>query len=136
HESRFFGRQRFPQSGRTVSKRARTCQGGSVHKCECAGVWDPRRKECCRFAGVAAAFCSDISSATARVGLLKRARPRDARRRSRYSVRPRIVEILLRRFTTLASANGSPLCSSSARHVGTVGVAKRNVEKTSRCASL
>ena len=46
---------------------------------------------------------ADVSSATARVGLLKPARPRDARRRSRHSVRARFVEILLRRFTTLAS---------------------------------
>src|SRR4029077_14870892 len=136
HESRFFGRQRFPQSGRTVSKRARTCQGGSVHKCECAGVWDPRRTECCRFAGVAAAFCSSVSSASARVGLLKRARPRDARRRFGHSIRPRFVEILLCRLASLASADGSPLCSSSARNVGTLGGAKRNVEKTNRCDSL
>jgi hypothetical protein len=31
HESRFFGQQRFRRSRRTVSKRARTCQGGSVY---------------------------------------------------------------------------------------------------------
>ena len=135
-ESRFFGQQHFPRGGRIVSKRARTCQGGSVHKCECAGVWDSRRTECCRSTGVAAAFCSDVSSTTSRVGLLKPARPRDAQRRSRCSVRPRIVEILLRWFATMASADGPPLCRSSARHVGTMGVAKRNVEKTSCCVSL
>ena len=39
-------------------------------------------------------------------------------------------------FASLASADGSPLCGSSARHVGTMGRAKRNVEKTNRCASL
>jgi hypothetical protein len=30
----------------------------------------------------------------------------------------------------------SPLCGSSARHVGTMGRAKRNVEETNRCAFL
>ena len=59
-------------------------------------------QECCRFAGVAAAFCSDVSAATARMGLLKPARPRDAQCRSRHSVRARFMEILLRRFATLA----------------------------------
>ena len=34
NESRFFGQQRFARSRRTVSKRARTCQSGSVHKCD------------------------------------------------------------------------------------------------------
>src|SRR6266404_8740660 len=135
-ESRFFGQQRFPRGGRIVSERARTCKGGGVHKCECPGVWDSRRTECCRFAGVAPAFCSDVSSASARVGLLKPTRPRDAQRRSRHSVRARFVEILLRRFTTLASADGSPLCSSSARHVGTMGLAKRALEETNRSGAL
>src|SRR4051794_6591492 len=32
-ESRFFGQQCFAQSRRTISKRTRTCQGGSLHKC-------------------------------------------------------------------------------------------------------
>ena len=102
NESRFLGQQRFPGSRRAVSKRLRTCQGGSVHKCECAGVRDSRRTECWRFAGVATAFCSDLSSATARMGLLKPARPRDAQRRCGHSVGARFMEILLRRFSMLA----------------------------------
>src|SRR6266404_1525615 len=135
-ERRFSGQQYFARGRRIVSERARTCKGGGVRKCGCRGVWDSRRTECCRFAGVAPAFCSDVSSASARVGLLKPTRPRNARRGSRYSVRARFVEILLRRFTTLASGDGSPLCSSSARHVGLMGLAKRALEEANRSGAL
>jgi len=50
------------------------------------------------------------------------------------SVRPRFVEILLCRLTTLASADGSSLSSSSAWHVGTMGV--RNAMWKKRVAAL
>src|SRR5207248_1426739 len=82
---------------------ARACQSGGVNKCNCACVWDQRRTERARFGGVAAAFGSDISAATARVGLRKPACACHAWRRSRCSVSSRFMEILFCRFATLAS---------------------------------